>query len=179
MTPASLQEPEERVEGQLKVTGQAVYTADLRPEGMLWARYLLSPHPHARIVSVDTDAARRVPGVHAVLSGADIGPVRMGRALMDWPALAYERVRFVGERVAAVAAETPEAAEEAVNAIVVEYEELPAILDPTLATAPDAPILHPDAATYAFLPGTRAPVPHPNIQGSVTVGKAAEELEQA
>lgn len=175
----TLSEPEERVEGHLKVTGQAVYTADVHPEGMLWARYLLSPHPHARIVSIDTERARGVPGVKAVLTGSDIGPVRMGRALMDWPALAYDRVRFVGERVAAVAAETPEAAEEAVSRIVVSYEELAAILDPAAATAPDAPVLHPEAASYTFLPGTRAPVSHPNVQGSVTVRKGLEEIEQA
>src|SRR5436309_3477971 len=107
--------PEVRVEGALKVSGRARYVADVRVPGMLWARFLLSPVPHARIVSVDTAKARGVPGVHAVLTGADIGPRRFGRAIQDWPVLAYERVRYVGERVAAVAAETREAAEEAVS----------------------------------------------------------------
>lgn len=170
---------EERVEGALKVTGQARYTADLHPHGMLWARYLLSPYPHARIVSIDAREALSMPGVHAVLTGADIGPVRTGRALMDWPALAYEKVRFVGERVAAVAAETPEAAEAAVSRIVVSYEELPAVLDPAVATAPDAPIVHEDAASYTFLAGTRQAVPHPNVQGRLTVRKGDADVEQA
>ena len=106
-------EPEYRVEGPLKVTGAARYTADVHMPGMLWLAYTRSPRPHARIVSVDTSAARQVPGVHAVLTGADIGHVRLGRRLLDWPALATDRVRMVGDRVAAVAAETKEAADEA------------------------------------------------------------------
>src|SRR5215212_6024100 len=91
--------PEVRVEGRLKVTGSARYTADLQLPGMLWARYLLSPHPHARIVSIDTSAAKAVPGVQAVLTGADIGPKRFGRNIFDWPVLAQDRVLFVGEHV--------------------------------------------------------------------------------
>jgi CO/xanthine dehydrogenase Mo-binding subunit len=176
---AAFGEPEERVEGALKVRGTARYTADFRPPGMLWARYLLSPYPHARIRSIDASAARNMPGVHAVLTGADIGPVRIGRALMDWPALAYQKVRFVGERVAAVAAETLEAAEQAVNRIVVTYDELPAVLDPVAATAADAPLLHEDASTYTFLPGARQPVSHPNIQGVLSVRKGEPDIERA
>src|SRR5688572_5317735 len=140
------QEPEYRVEGPLKVTGKARYSGDVQIPGMLWARFLLSPHPHARILRIDTTAAKAVPGVHAVLTGADIGNRRFGRFLYDWSVLAYERVLYVGERVAAVAAESRDAAEEAVNAIVVEYEELPAILDPDDAFKVGAPILHPDAS---------------------------------
>ncbi|TME26944.1 MAG: hypothetical protein E6I75_25490 [Chloroflexi bacterium] len=103
-------EPEYRVEGPLKVTGSARYTADVQMPGTLWLAYARSPRPHARILSVDTSAAKQVPGVHAVLTGADIGDVRFGRRLLDWPALARERVRMVGDRVAAVAAETRDAA---------------------------------------------------------------------
>src|SRR5215211_5042271 len=99
-------EPEYRVEGPLKVTGSARYTADYSLPGMLWLAYARSPRPHARIVSIDTAAARQVAGVHAVLTGADIGPVRLGRRLLDWPILAIDRVRMVGDRVAAVAAES-------------------------------------------------------------------------
>src|SRR5262245_13979571 len=119
--------PEYRVEGPYRVTGRARYTGDVRLPGMLWAKFLMSPLAHARIVSIDTSAAKALPGVHAVLTGADIGPRRFGRALFDWPVLAYETVRFVGERVAAVAAETREIAEEAIGLIEVEYEELPVI----------------------------------------------------
>src|SRR5919204_3090702 len=135
--------PEFRLDGPLKVTGRARYTADMQLPGMLRARFLLSPFPHARILSIDTSKARQVPGVHAVLTGADIGERRFGRNVFDWPVLAYEPVLFVGERVAAVAAETREAAEAAVKLIHVEYEELPAVVDIDAALAADAPVLHP------------------------------------
>src|SRR3954452_15878298 len=98
-----LDQPEYRVEGPLKVTGSARYTADVTMPGMLWLAYTRSPRPHARIVSVDISAAKQVPGVHAVLTGADIGDIRLGRRLLDWPALAKDRVRMVGDRVAAIA----------------------------------------------------------------------------
>ena len=179
LTTTVLAEPEWRVEGHLKVTGRARYTADFAPPGMLWARYLVSVRPHARIVRIDTRAARAVPGVHAVVTGADIGPRRFGRRLLDWPILAYERVRFIGERVAAVAAETPEIADAAVRLIEVEYEDLPAIFDPLQALSADAPVLHPDAADYTFLGGTRSPVPHPNIQGRQVVTKGEPDIEAA
>src|ERR671923_2827625 len=95
-------QPEYRVEGPLKVTGAARYTADISMPGMLHLAYTRSPLPHARIVSVDTTAAKAVPGVHAVLTGTDIGFVGLGRQLQDWPALAVDRVRMIGDRVAAV-----------------------------------------------------------------------------
>ncbi len=103
-------EPEYRVEGPLKVTGRARYAADVTAPGVLWAKFLNSPRPHARIVSIDTTAAKAVPGVHAVLTGEEIGRKRFGRMLFDWPVLAFDRVLFAGQRVAAVAAETKEAA---------------------------------------------------------------------
>src|SRR5690349_18763329 len=145
-----LDQPEYRVEGPLKVTGAARYTADVQMPGMLWLAYTRSPHPHARIVSVDTTAAKAVPGVHAVLTGADIGFVGVGRQLQDWPALAIDRVRLIGDRVAAVAGESRAAAEEAARLVEVEYEELPLV---TLESAldADAPILHPNPESYTFL----------------------------
>src|SRR4051812_8660380 len=103
---AAVADPEKRVDGRLKVTGAARYTADLDPPGTLWARFLLSPHPHALIKRIDASEARAVPGVQAVLTGADIGLRRFGRHLFDCPVLAVDRVRYVGDRVAAVAAET-------------------------------------------------------------------------
>src|SRR5919206_4787429 len=136
---------------------------------MLFAEFLSSPHPHARIVRIDTRKARQVPGVHAVLTGADIGDRRFGRNVFDWPVLAYERVLFVGERVAAVAAETREAAEEAVSLIEVEYEELPAVVDVEAALAPDAPVLHPRLQEYHALSRPEAPLP--NLQGYALVTK--------
>src|SRR5712692_2199210 len=164
-------EPEYRVEGPLKVTGAARYTADVSMPGMLWLAYTRSPRPHARIVSVDTRAAKKVPGVHAVLTGADIGHVGLGRRLLDWPALATDRVRLVGDRVAAIAAETRAAADEAARLVEVEYEDLPLItLDNALLD--DATPLHPDIDSYRYLGAKRHATPHPNIQGYGLVQKS-------
>ena len=160
-----LEQPERRVEGRAKVTGAARYAADLRLPGTLEVEYLTAPFPHARIVGIDTARAARVPGVRAVVTGADVRPARLGRRLFDWPVLAWDRVRFVGDRVAAVAADTLDAAREGVAAIAIEYEELPALLDPDAALAPDAPILHPDAHEFRYRGGSRPGVPHPNVQG--------------
>ena len=93
-----------RREGESKVTGGAQSTADLTLPGTLWGRVLRSPFPHARITHIDASAAQQVPGVMAVLTGAALKGVRYGRRLYDVPVLAEDRVRFVGERVAAVAA---------------------------------------------------------------------------
>lgn len=169
-------EPEYRVEGRLKVSGAAAYTADLARPGMLWAAFATSPYPHARITSIDTRAAKAVPGVHAVLTGAEIGPRRFGRRLFDWPVLAYEKVRFVGEYVAAVAAETREAAEEAARAIEVEYDELPPVFDLDDALAADAPVLHENADDYRF-DGVRPQRAHPNQQGGRALAKGEPDLE--
>ncbi len=173
-----LAEPEVRIEAPLKVTGRARYVADVQMPGLLWADFLLSPLPHARIVSIDTTAARQVPGVHAVLTGAEIGLRFFGRSTFDWPVLAVDKVRYVGERVAAVAAETREAAEEALLLIQVEYEELPAVYDPEEALAPGAPILHEDPNSYASV-GPREPVSHPNLQAYGLRTKGNPDIEQA
>jgi CO/xanthine dehydrogenase Mo-binding subunit len=157
--------PERRVEGRDKVTGRARYAADVHIDGALQVAFLRSPFAHAAIRRVDATAARAMAGVRAVITGADTKPARLGRTLQDWPVLAWERVRFIGDRVAAVAADTLAQAEAAAAAIVVEYDELPAVFTPDDALAPDAPVLHPDAAEYAFLRGTRDSRPHPNVQG--------------
>ncbi|MFI5267674.1 MAG: xanthine dehydrogenase family protein molybdopterin-binding subunit [Chloroflexota bacterium] len=170
--------PDFRLEGKLKVTGGARYAGDMILPGMLWAKFLRSPFPHARIVSIDTAAAKQVPGVHAVLTGADIGLKRFGRYLFDWPVLAYDHVLYVGERVAVVAAESRDAAEEAAERIEVEYEELPAIFDPEEALAPGAPVLHPAPAGYHYLAGKRPPVPHLNQQGYRLITKG-DDVERA
>ncbi|HEV2250572.1 MAG TPA: xanthine dehydrogenase family protein molybdopterin-binding subunit [Candidatus Limnocylindria bacterium] len=167
--PGLLDRPERRIDGEAKTTGAAAYTADLEVPGALQAAFARSPYPHARIVSVDVSRAQVLAGVHAVLTGADLEGQRLGRRLQDWPVLCWDRVLFVGDRVAAVAADTREIAEEAIRLIAVEYEELPALLDLDDALRPDAEPLHPDAATYRFLEGrgARPPVPHPNHQGHV------------
>ena len=156
---------ERRVEGREKVSGEAKYSADMHRAGMLWAAFVISPYPHARIVRVDTAAAKAMPGVHAVLTAADIGNVRFGVVLADWPVLAFERVRLVGDYVVAVAAETREQADAAAAAIEVVYEELPPILDTEAATRSGAPLVHENDAEYTFQAGTRAPRPYPNLQG--------------
>jgi CO/xanthine dehydrogenase Mo-binding subunit len=161
--------PERRIDGVDKTTGAAKYIADLDIPGALQTAFVRSPYPHARIVSVDTSRARALAGVHAVLTGADVTGQRLGRRLQDWPLLCWDRVLFVGDRVAAVAADTREIADEAVRMISVEYDELPALLELDDALRPDAQALHPDAGTYRFIEGRgeRPAVPHPNHQGHV------------
>src|SRR5438067_5797346 len=175
----ALLEPEERVEGHLKVRGVARYAADASMPGMLWSATLYSPVAHARIVRLDASNAKAMPGVHAVLTGDDLGNVLWGRRVRDWPLLAREHVRFVGDRVAVVAAESPAQAQEALKAIDVEYAELEAVFDPRAALSAEAPILHPGGDAYALYgPGTRAPRQHPNVQGSQAVHKDDADIEQ-
>jgi len=137
------------IDGTEKVTGTAHYTADITLPGTLWCKTLKSPYPRARIVRIDTSAAKALPGVHAVITGRDIADAGLwGRAVKDVPVIAVDEVRFAGERVAAVAAEDQDIAERALELIDVEYEELPAVLTPAEAEAPDAPILHPNFNSY-------------------------------
>jgi CO/xanthine dehydrogenase Mo-binding subunit len=148
--------PLPREDGQGKVTGQTRFTADVIRPDMLWGKILRSPLPHARIVNIDTSRAKLLPGVKAVITALDVSPKLTGRTLADLPILARERVRFVGDKVAAVAAVDKDTAEEALNLIDVEYEELPAVFDPLEAIKPEAPLIHPDYASYEA-PETKAP----------------------
>src|SRR4051812_4124359 len=110
--------PTGRVEGVEKVTGAAKYTFDVPVEGLLWAKALPSPHPHARIVSIDTSEARALPGVVAVITGEDVMDAGLyGSTLRDMPVLARGVVRFAGERVAAVAAIDEDTAQHALDLI--------------------------------------------------------------
>lgn len=143
--------PIARFDGRPKVTGETRYTADLTLPGLIWGKCLRSPLPHARILKIDTSEAKKVKGVVAVLTASDITTRLLGRRLRDIPGLAQEKVRFVGEKVAAIGAESPEIAEEALNRIKVEYEELPAVYDPMEAMSHGAPILHEKLATYENL----------------------------
>jgi CO/xanthine dehydrogenase Mo-binding subunit len=138
-----------RIEGAAKVTGQARYAADFSLPGTIWGKCLHSPYSHARIVSIDTTRARELPGVHAVITGADTREGGLwGRAVKDAPPLAYERVRYFGERVAAVAADDEDVAQAALELIEVDYAELPTVFDPFEAMQDGAPILHPDFSNY-------------------------------
>ena len=118
-----------RGEGPDKVTGKSIYTADISVPGMLWGRVLRSPYPYARIVSIDTSKALALPGVYAVVTGQDVPETRVGRRMLDMPILAQDMVRFVGEKVAAVAAGSKDICDEALLLIEVEYEELDAVFD--------------------------------------------------
>jgi len=144
--------PVPRVEGHDKVSGRSIYAADVNLPGMLWGKILRSPYPHARIRRIDASRARQVPGVRAVIAGQEIPGHLMGKMIRDMPVLCWETVRFVGDRVAAVAADTPEAAEEALGLITVEYEELQAVFDPLEAMQPNAPRIHDDVAGYDGAP---------------------------
>jgi CO/xanthine dehydrogenase Mo-binding subunit len=144
--------PTPRVEGELKVTGKALYSADFNLPGTLWGRCLRSPIPYGRIRRIDTSKAWQVPGVKAVITGQDVSGLRIGRCIYDTPVLADGVVRFIGEKVAAVAAETRLAAEQALEMIEVEYEETDPVLDPVEAAKPEAPVLHPDLLSYKGLP---------------------------
>ncbi len=170
--------PEWRQDGLAKVTGRATYPADMRMPGMLWAAFATSPIPHGIIRSVDVSAARAMPGVHAVLTGQDTLGTYIGRRLMDRPVLCHDRVRFVGDRVAAVAAETRDQAEAAAAAVLVELERLPHVVDVQAAIRSDAPILHERPEEYPFVGGTRRPVAHPNIQGGKTRRSGDEDLDR-
>ena len=144
--------PTPRVEGEDKVTGRAKYAADITLPGMLWGRLLRSPIPYGRIKRIDASRARQLRGVKAVVSGEDVTGLKIGRRLYDMPILADGVVRFIGEKVAAVAAESEMIAEQALELIEVEYEELEPVLDPVKAMEPSAPIIHPDVVTYKGLP---------------------------
>ncbi|MGH7828160.1 MAG: xanthine dehydrogenase family protein molybdopterin-binding subunit [Candidatus Binatia bacterium] len=144
--------PTPRVEGELKVSGKALYSADLNLPGTLWGKVLRSPISYGRIKSIDISKARQVFGVKAVITGENVSGLRIGRCIYDTPVLADGLVRFIGEKVAAVAAETAEAADQALDLIEVEYDEMEPLLDPLEAMKPDAPILHPDLLSYKGLP---------------------------
>ncbi len=137
-----------RAEGPDKVTGRSLYAADINLPGLLWGKILRSPHPHARILHIDASKALRVPGVRAVVTGHEVPKHFIGKSFRDMPVLCWDVVRFVGDRVAAVAAETPDAAEEALHLINVDYDELPAVFDPIKAMRADAPLIHENLAQY-------------------------------
>ena len=141
-----------RIEGRHKVSGTALYTADKLLPGMIWGKVLRSPYAHARIIHIDTARARSYPGVLAVLTAADVPNVLTGRRLRDMPILARDRVRFIGEKIAVVAAEDRNVAEEAAQLIDVEYEELTPVFDPLAAITEGAPVLHESLQDYKGLP---------------------------
>ncbi|HSL65703.1 MAG TPA: molybdopterin cofactor-binding domain-containing protein [Gaiellaceae bacterium] len=130
-----------RTDGAPKTTGEFAFSSDLFAAGMLWGRTLRSPHPHARILSIDLAEALASPGVHAVLTHEDVpGAKRYGLEFPDQPVLGFDRVRYVGEPVALVAAEHPEQARRAAERIRVEYEPLEPVVD--MERALEQPPIH-------------------------------------
>lgn len=158
----------DRVDALPKVTGTAVYGVDVRFAGMLLGRTLRAGIPHARITHLDTARAWTVTGVRAIVTGRDY-PRLHGLVVKDQPALAVDRVRYAGEVVAAVAAEDDEAAREALERVVVEYEELPGVFDVWDAMAPQAPLVHENQMAYERVRSSSGftfphdPVPDSNI----------------
>src|SRR6267378_2753570 len=134
-----------RADGPAKVRGDFIYSSDLHVDGMLWGATVRSPHPYARILSIDVSEARSMPGVHAVLTHKDVpGSKLYGLEIQDQPVLAFDVVRYWGEAVALVAADHPEQARRAADKVRVEYQVLTPITSAEQALSEDAPKLHPD-----------------------------------
>lgn len=141
-------ESKTRIDAREKVTGAALYADDIQfGRRLLYARIKRSPYPHALIKKVDVSKALALPGVKAVVTGADF-PGYIGLYLKDRHIFCRDRVRYVGDPVAGVAAVSPEIAEQAVRLIEVEYEPLEPVLDPEFGASPQAPLLHPDLGKY-------------------------------
>jgi CO/xanthine dehydrogenase Mo-binding subunit len=137
-----------RIDARQKVTGAAVFADDIPfGDSLLHARIKRSPHPHALIRKIDTARARALPGVKAVVTGEDF-PLHIGLYLQDRYIFCRDRVRYVGDPVAGVAAISPEIAQKALDLIDVDYEVLDPVLDPELGTHPNAAVLHPDLGEY-------------------------------
>src|SRR5664280_2499966 len=150
-----------RKEDKRFITGKGRYVDDIRLHGMTYAAFVRSPHAHARVKGIDSSEAMKMPGVVDVLTGRQIVDDKIGNLICGWmihskdgspmkmgawPAMAPETVRFVGQAVAVVIAETKNQARDAAEAVVVNYEELPAAANIRAAIKPGAPQLHPEAA---------------------------------
>ncbi|MFQ5852653.1 MAG: xanthine dehydrogenase family protein molybdopterin-binding subunit [Candidatus Binatia bacterium] len=140
--------PIERVDGAEMVSGKSLYAVDMKLPGMLWGKVLRSPIAHGRVLRVDPERARKIPGVQAVITAKDVPRLRYGLALRDEPMFALDKVCYIGDAVAAVAAVDEATAEEAVGLIEVEYEELPAVFDVEEAMSDGAPLVHENMASY-------------------------------
>ncbi|MDP6618809.1 MAG: xanthine dehydrogenase family protein molybdopterin-binding subunit, partial [Nitrospinota bacterium] len=141
------------VDAKEKVSGNGEYIADMTLPGMLHGRMLRSPHPHARILNIDASAAEKVPGVRAILTGRSSPQPKFGISTLDETPFAVDKVRYVGDEVAGVAAESEDALEEALSKIAVDYEEIPFVTDPLEALEAGAPLVHEDKpgnVAYAF-----------------------------
>src|SRR5215204_5346858 len=163
-----------RPDGIPKVKGEFAYASDAWADRMLWGSTLRSPHPRAKIRSIEIGAALRVPGVHAVLTHEDVpGRKTYGLEIADQPVLAWEDVRYQGEPVALVAADHPETAGQAARRIEVDYEVLEPVTDAERALEPDAPSLHPSGNLLRHVHiehGDTAPTADVVVSGEYEVG---------
>jgi CO/xanthine dehydrogenase Mo-binding subunit len=156
-----------RLDADDKVTGRARYATDLTFPGLLYGKIVRSDRPHARIVSIDTSAAEALPGVEAVLSG-DLYGRRFGEVIKDQTPFAIDRVRYIGDPLAAIAADSSATAEAAAQLIEIEYEDLPAVFDPIEAMLPGAPLVHEDVTSYAAPPVL---IRHGNVAAQVLLNR--------
>lgn len=143
------------INGRDKVSGHILYAADFHLRDMLCGKILHSPLSHARIGHIDVSKARNHPGVKALITAQDTPCKRVGRRTQDRTMLAWKKVRYAGEPVAAVAAVDEETALEALDLIRVEYEELPAVFDPLIAMKPGSPLIHEEKDSYEPVPMTQ------------------------
>ena len=158
--------PVPRIDCKEIVTGKVSFGVDITVPGMLYGKVLRSPVPHARVVSVDIAEAERLPGVAAVVTAKDVPANRFGFALKDETVFVIDKVRYIGDAVAAVAAVDQKTAERAVDLIRVEYDELPAVFDVEAAVQKEAPLIHPEMSSYEparLLKGAWDPVQGTNI----------------
>src|SRR5579884_7242 len=176
---AVVAKPAQKVDAVRLVKGKPAFTADAEPRGLLHGKVLRSPHAHARIVAIDDSKARALAGVHAVLHCFNTPRVKYSSAGQSWPnpypwdQVSFDdKVRHVGDRVAAVAAETPELAEDACRLIDVTYDVLPAVFDPSKASLPGAPVVHDELDT----PGIRDPAR--NVAAHIE-GRTVSDVEAA
>ncbi|MFC5175218.1 molybdopterin-dependent oxidoreductase [Nocardioides taihuensis] len=168
-----------KVDAVKLVKGKPAFVDDIELRGMLWAKVLRSPHAHARIVAIDDTQARALPGVHAVLHAFNTPRVKYASGGQSWPnprpwdQVSFDdKVRHVGDRVAAVAAESPEVAAAACRLIEVTYEVLPSVLDEVEAISPGAPVIHDETDTVGIHDAARNTTHH--IVGQTVSDEALE-----
>src|SRR6476646_1810 len=170
-----------RLDSVEKVTGRAIYTGDIVLADLLFGKFLRSSVAHAKIVSINVEEARRLPGVRAVLTYEDVKDLdaRLGSYVKEQPLLACDKVRYAGEPIAAVAADVEAIAEEALSLIKIEYEELPAVIGVEAAMATNAPLVHENLKDYQL--GAAKPVAGTNFVhvAGFDVGDVEAAIKQA
>ncbi len=165
--------PVERVDGREIVSGQSVYAPDLKLPKMLWGKILRSPIAHGKLLRVDVEKAKRLSGVRAVITAKDVPQRKYSYSIKDETIFAIDKVRYIGDAVAAVAAVDEETAEEALGLIDVDYEELPAVFDAEEAMREGAPLVHEDLGDCSVRPAYQASW-HP-VLGTNIVHRAVHE----